>query len=262
MSDEDFSLQLNHHNKPGKRITFKYHLEGKTMKLIKIIITISLLITMFYHASSADEIGLSLGTNMMLFDESGSTEGQSIDKFTSWDYTPLNLMLSYRKSFKDIFTIGLTTGYGYKSTEREVDHSNNATSERSTITSQGIPVELELLAGRYVDSSESVKLFIGSGLGYYNYETVLTHQIKPNGGSFTTTSEHSSRYNGKSLYLTGGFTMQISQKLDLSLQLRKMLISAIKIEEEDMLVPSTITSTYSSANLPEIGIALGINYKL
>ncbi|MBN2789837.1 MAG: outer membrane beta-barrel protein [Candidatus Delongbacteria bacterium] len=171
------------------------------------------------------------------------------------NYSPKHLIGHYYLSFNEKFTLGFSVGFGSAQFKEEIDYADPADNDESTeVSITGIPLEAELLYFQSIPNS-SIKPYIGLGLGFYSY--------KRNEENDNFDSEASTFGVGQ--YVTFGLDMNISEKLSMFVQFRKLGFSMVKITNDikrnNPINDEEITYDYlAQPGIDDLGISAGVKF--
>ncbi|MDA3837360.1 MAG: hypothetical protein PF574_00065 [Candidatus Delongbacteria bacterium] len=170
----------------------------------KFIVLIFVVTSMIF----AKQFGVSIGT--------GTFAG--ID-----DYSPKHVIGHYYMGLNDKFTLGFSAGFGMMQYFEEINHDDSTTpDEEFEISVNGIALEGEFLYFQAIPNS-SIKPFVGLGLGIYSYNRDKEGDYK---------EEEEATSFGFAQFITFGLDMNISEKLSMFVQFRKLGFSMIKTVNE------------------------------
>ena len=175
---------------------------------------------------------------------------------------PKNLIVHYFQpmSFDSNFTVNVSLGYGISNYYEKWDYDDQVDGENKILI-KGFPIELEVIYSKSISSNNDLKLFLGLGFGYYNYDRNYKFYRDSE-----VRSEEESKIYGFGQYYTFGTSLDIIKGISTFLQIKKLGLSFIK-GESDLLtngesVGKLIRDINTSNSFKDFGISLGLSLKL
>ena len=219
--------------------------------LVKMIL---FLILIFSPAIYSQSISISLGSSYYY-----------IAKDFNYRYldSPLkNVLIQYNFKIDDNFQLSIISGYGWTSYNYHYVENGPQFSfyDEYDVKSKGFPIELEFKYQHYLTADSVFEPRAGIGVGYCNFKSTIRRVNYSQNESDLTTK-------GFSQYLSIGMNVHISNKVISFVELKKLILSNIKIKGSLNALgypyPNTFEEDYSSSTgLLDVGIILGVTYNL
>ena len=190
--------------------------------------------------SFAKQFGVSLGT--------GTFAGTD-------DYAPKHLIGHYYMGLNEKFILGFSAGFGMVKYNEEINYDPGSVRDdyENSVSINGISIEAEFLYFQAIPNT-SIKPYIGAGLGVYSYkrnEDNEENDFEAEGNTF-----------GFGQFITFGLDMDISKKLSMFVQFRKLGFSMLKtVDEIDDGNDHEITTDYlAQPGINDLGITAGVKF--
>ncbi|MDA3884875.1 MAG: outer membrane beta-barrel protein [Candidatus Delongbacteria bacterium] len=195
-------------------------------------------------------------TSMMFAQKFGVSVGTGTFAGTD-NYSPKHAIGHYYMSMNDKFTLGFSAGFGIAQFNTEEDFADPAdATEEINVSITGIALEGEILYFQAIPNS-GIKPYVGLGLGVYSYNR--------NEENDDNNFESEATTFGFGQFVTFGLDMNISEKMTMFVQFRKLGFSMLKttntIERNNPINDSEVTSDYlAHPGMNDLGVSAGMKF--
>ena len=202
---------------------------------------IMVLILVVASMTFAQKFGASLGT--------GTYAGTD-------DYSPKHAIGHFYMTMNEKFTLGFSAGFGMAQYNTEIDYDDDIANDDydTNVSVTGIALEGEFLYFQAIQNS-SIKPYVGLGLGIYSYNR---NEEAENFDAEATTF-------GFGQFVTFGLEMDISEKISMFVQFRKLGFSMLKtineIDHDNDNNDREVTTDYlAQPGMNDLGITAGVKF--